>query len=244
MQLGMIGLGRMGSNMVRRLMRGGHDCVVYDRSAGAVEALVKEGAIGATSVRDLAQRLAKPRALWLMVPAGVVDDALEELAPQLARGDVVVDGGNSYYVDDMRRAGELAGRGIHYVDAGTSGGVWGLERGYCLMIGGPGDAVQRPDPGFRPLAPGPAAAPPPPGGAVRGGRGRSHRRQAGAGARRPVSRPRPAGTRRAGRGGPRRAPRGGRGRARDARAAPRCRRRSGTRAGRCSRRAPGRAAAG
>jgi 6-phosphogluconate dehydrogenase len=168
MQLGMIGLGRMGANMVRRLMRGGHDCVVYDRSREAVEALVKEGATGVMSVRELAQRLAKPRAVWLMVPAGVVDAALEELTPQLARGDVVVDGGNSYYVDDMRRAGELAAQGIHYVDAGTSGGVWGLERGYCLMIGGPGDAVRRLDPVFRALAPGRAAAPPTPGAAVPG----------------------------------------------------------------------------
>jgi 6-phosphogluconate dehydrogenase len=168
MQLGMIGLGRMGANMVRRLMRGGHDCVVYDRSREAVEALVKEGATGVMSVRELAQRLAKPRAVWLMVPAGVVDAALEELTPQLARGDVVVDGGNSYYVDDMRRAGELAAQGIHYVDAGTSGGVWGLERGYCLMIGGPGDAVRRLDPVFRALAPGRAAAPPTHGAAVPG----------------------------------------------------------------------------
>ena len=136
MQLGMIGLGRMGSNMVRRLLRGGHQCAVYDMSAKAVAELVKEKAVGAASLAEFASRLSKPRAVWLMVPAGVVDKTISDLVPHLESGDIVIDGGNSYYVDDIRRARELAPKGIHYVEVGTSGGVWGLERGYCMMIGG------------------------------------------------------------------------------------------------------------
>jgi len=154
MQLGMIGLGRMGANMVRRLIKNGHECVVYDHNAKTVEAIAKEKATGASSLDDFVARLKTPRAVWLMVPAGVVDATLEQLAPKLAKGDTIVDGGNSYYVDDIRRAKALAGRGIDYIDAGTSGGVWGLERGYCLMIGGPKGAVQRLDPVFKTLAPG------------------------------------------------------------------------------------------
>jgi 6-phosphogluconate dehydrogenase len=154
MQLGMIGLGRMGANMVRRLMRGGHRCVVYDHSADAVQALVGEGAIGARSLDDLRAKLERPRALWLMVPAAVVDATLTEVCTHLEQDDLVVDGGNSHYVDDIRRAQELESKGIHYVDVGTSGGVWGLERGYCLMIGGPSIAVQRLDAVFKVLAPG------------------------------------------------------------------------------------------
>ena len=154
MQLGMIGLGRMGSNMVRRLMRGGHQCVVFDRAAKAVDDLVKEKATGAKSVAEFVQKLAKPRAIWLMVPAGVVDQTLSELAPLLESGDIVIDGGNSYYADDLRRAKELISKGLHYVDVGTSGGVWGLERGYCMMIGGEKDVVQHLDPIFATLAPG------------------------------------------------------------------------------------------
>ena len=154
MQLGMIGLGRMGANMVRRLMRGGHQCVVYDRSKDAVAGLVKEGATGATSVDDLIGKLTAPRAVWLMVPAGVVDASVDEIAPKLAKGDTLIDGGNSYYVDDIRRAKALEARGINYLDVGTSGGIWGLDRGYCLMIGGPSDAVKRLDPIFKTLAPG------------------------------------------------------------------------------------------
>ena len=154
MQLGMIGLGRMGANMVRRLMRGGHQCVVYDRSKDAVAGLVKEGAAGATSVDDLIGKLTAPRALWLMVPAGVVDASVDEIAPKLAKGDTLIDGGNSYYVDDIRRSKALEARGINYLDVGTSGGIWGLDRGYCLMIGGPNDAVKRLDPIFKTLAPG------------------------------------------------------------------------------------------
>jgi 6-phosphogluconate dehydrogenase len=160
MQLGMIGLGRMGANMVRRLMRAGHECVVYDRSPEAVSALAREGATGVTSLDELVGRLAPPRAVWLMVPAAAVDATLAELEPRLQRDDVVVDGGNSYYVDDIDRAARLATRGVHYVDAGTSGGVWGLERGYCLMIGGEDAAVRRLDPIFRSLAPGRGTAPP------------------------------------------------------------------------------------
>ena len=154
MQLGMIGLGRMGANMVRRLMRNGHQCVVYDRSEQAVDELVKENAVGATSLADLAKNLQKPRALWLMVPAAVVDKTIADLLPSLEAGDVLIDGGNSYYVDDIRRAKELAPKKIYYVDVGTSGGVWGLERGYCMMIGGDNDVVQRLDPIFATLAPG------------------------------------------------------------------------------------------
>ena len=154
MQLGMIGLGRMGANMVRRLMRNGHQCVVYDRSEQAVDELVRENAVGATSLADLAKNLQKPRALWLMVPAAVVDKTIADLLPSLEAGDVLIDGGNSYYVDDIRRAKELAPKKIYYVDVGTSGGVWGLERGYCMMIGGDNDVVQRLDPIFATLAPG------------------------------------------------------------------------------------------
>ena len=156
MQLGMIGLGRMGANMVRRLMKGGHDCVVFDRSAAAVQALANgsEHATGAASHADLIQKLARPRALWLMVPAAVVDATIAELLPLLEAGDTLIDGGNSHYVDDIRRAKTLAAEQLHYVDVGTSGGVWGLERGYCMMIGGEADVVQRLAPIFATLAPG------------------------------------------------------------------------------------------
>ena len=154
MQLGMIGLGRMGANMVRRLIRNGHQCVVYDRSEQAVGDLVRENAVGATSLADLAKKLQKPRALWLTVPAAVVDKTIADLVPLVEAGDVLIDGGNSYYVDDIRRANELAPKKIHYVDVGTSGGVWGLERGYCMMIGGDDEVVQRLDPIFATLAPG------------------------------------------------------------------------------------------
>jgi 6-phosphogluconate dehydrogenase len=154
MQLGMIGLGRMGGNMVRRLLKGGHSCAVYDRAATAVDALVAEGAIGAGSVAELVAALAPPRTVCLMLPAAVVDPSLAELAPLLAADDAVIDGGNSRYHDDIRRARELAAAGIHYLDMGTSGGVWGVERGYCLMIGGETAVVERLDPIFRTLAPG------------------------------------------------------------------------------------------
>ncbi|MDR3620418.1 MAG: decarboxylating 6-phosphogluconate dehydrogenase [Paludisphaera borealis] len=158
MQLGMIGLGRMGANLVRRLIKGGHQCVVFDVQPGPVQALVKEGATGASSLDDLVKKLDKPRAIWLMVPAALVDPILDDLAPRLDEGDVVIDGGNSYYIDDLRRAGQLKSRGLEYLDVGTSGGVWGLERGYCLMIGGPADVVKRLDPIFATLAPGIDAA--------------------------------------------------------------------------------------
>jgi 6-phosphogluconate dehydrogenase len=154
MQFGMIGLGRMGAGMVRRLMRGGHTCVVYDRSAAAVEALVKEGATGSGSLKEFVDKLQKPRALCLMVPAAFVDSSIEELAPLLEKGDTIIDGGNSHYHDDIARAKRLGDQGLHYVDMGTSGGVWGLERGYCLMIGGEIDVVKRLDPIFATLAPG------------------------------------------------------------------------------------------
>jgi 6-phosphogluconate dehydrogenase len=154
MQLGMIGLGRMGANMVRRLMKAGHACVAFDRSADAVAGLSKEGAAGAGSLDEFVAKLSRPRTVWLMVPAGAVDATLQDLAPRLEKDDVVVDGGNSYYIDDLRRAKELSARGIHYVDVGVSGGVWGLERGYCMMIGGEKDIVGRLDPIFRALAPG------------------------------------------------------------------------------------------
>jgi 6-phosphogluconate dehydrogenase len=163
MQLGMIGLGRMGANMVRRLMRGGHDCVVYDRSADAVAALVAEGATGASSLEEFISKLQPPRAVWIMVPAAGVDSTLTELTGLLAAGDIVIDGGNSYYVDDIRRATELKSKGIHYVDVGTSGGVWGMERGYCQMIGGETEVVQHLDPIFKTLAPGLGAIPRTPG---------------------------------------------------------------------------------
>jgi 6-phosphogluconate dehydrogenase len=154
MQLGMIGLGRMGANMVHRLLAGGHQCAVFDRSPQAVEELVRAKAVGASSVADLVKKLETPRAVWLMVPAAVVDATIDELLPHLTPGDVVVDGGNSYYVDDIRRTQQLAGRRLHYVDVGTSGGVWGRERGYCLMIGGEDAVVKRLDPIFATLAPG------------------------------------------------------------------------------------------
>jgi len=154
MQLGMIGLGRMGANMVRRLIRGGHQCVVFDRTPQTVKELVKDQAVGANSLPDLVKKLPKPRAIWLMVPAAVVDPTISELVPLLDRGDILIDGGNSYYVDDLRRAKELAQVGIHYVDVGTSGGVWGLERGYCMMIGGEKAVVDHLDPIFATLAPG------------------------------------------------------------------------------------------
>ena len=154
MQLGMIGLGRMGANMVHRLIAGGHQCVVFDRSPKAVEELVRAKAAGASSVVDLVKKLETPRAVWLMVPAAAVDATIEELLPHLTPGDIVVDGGNSYYVDDIRRAEQLANKRIHYVDVGTSGGVWGRERGYCLMIGGEDAVVKHLDPIFATLAPG------------------------------------------------------------------------------------------
>jgi 6-phosphogluconate dehydrogenase len=155
MQLGMIGLGRMGGNIVRRLLRGGHDCVVYDKSQGAVDALAAEGAKGADSVAALVAALAKPRAVWIMLPAGEITGAtVAELTELLAAGDTVIDGGNSFYQDDIKRAGQLRPKGVTYLDVGTSGGVWGLERGYCMMIGGDPEAFARLDPIFATLAPG------------------------------------------------------------------------------------------
>jgi 6-phosphogluconate dehydrogenase len=154
MQLGMIGLGRMGGNMVRRLLKGGHQCVAFDRSTSAVAELVKEKAHGASSLTEFAKALSKPRVIWLMVPVGAVDDTIVELLQHLENGDILIDGGNSYYVDDIRRAKELSAKGIHYVDVGTSGGVWGLERGYCMMIGGENEIVSHLDPIFATLAPG------------------------------------------------------------------------------------------
>jgi 6-phosphogluconate dehydrogenase len=154
MQLGMIGLGRMGANMVRRLVAGGHQCVVFDQSPQMVQGLVQESVVGAASLADFIEKLAKPRAIWLMIPAAVVDPMIAQLLPLLEADDVLVDGGNSYYVDDLRRAAELAPKKIHYIDVGTSGGVWGLERGYCLMIGGEKPIVERLDPIFATLAPG------------------------------------------------------------------------------------------
>ena len=162
MQLGMIGLGRMGSNLVRRLMRDGHRCVAFDVNAGAVKTLEGEGATGAGSLGDFVARLEKPRAVWLMVPAGVVGPTLEQLVPLLEPGDTVVDGGNSYYRDDIVRARQLAAQKIQYLDCGVSGGIWGLERGYCLMIGGETGAVQRLDPIFMTIAPGKGSAEPTP----------------------------------------------------------------------------------
>jgi len=154
MQLGMVGLGRMGANMVRRLLKGGHQCVVYDRSPKVADELVNEKATGTTDLRDLAKKLEKPRAVWLMVPAAAVDKTISDLAPHLEAGDTLIDGGNSYYVDDIRRANDLRAKRIHYVDVGTSGGVWGLERGYCMMIGGEMEVVKHLDPLFETLAPG------------------------------------------------------------------------------------------
>jgi 6-phosphogluconate dehydrogenase len=169
MQLGMIGLGRMGANMVRRLMRGGHQCVVFDQDKSNVDKLVSEGAIGAASLEDLVKKLAPPRPAWMMVPAAVVDKVIDEIAPHLSKGDVLIDGGNSYYIDDIRRAGQLQPRGIEYVDVGTSGGVWGLERGFCEMIGGPTAVVEHLDPIFKTLAPGRGSLPRTPGREKAGG---------------------------------------------------------------------------
>jgi len=163
MQLGMIGLGRMGANMVRRLLRGGHQCVVYDRSDANVKQLAGEGATGASSLDEFVKKLSGPRTVWLMIPAAAVDSTLEDLAARLPKGDIIVDGGNSHYVDDIRRSKELAPRGLHYLDVGTSGGVWGLERGYCLMIGGDAEAVTHLDPIFKTLAPGRGSLPRTPG---------------------------------------------------------------------------------
>jgi 6-phosphogluconate dehydrogenase len=163
MELGMIGLGRMGSNMVQRLLRAGHKCVAYDIHPEAAQSLIKDGAVGTTSIEDFAKKLKAPRAIWMMVPAAVVDETLKTLIPFLEKDDVVIDGGNSYYHDDIRRAAELKPKGIHYIDAGTSGGVWGSERGYCLMIGGDDDIVQRIDPIFSALAPSIDSAPRTPG---------------------------------------------------------------------------------
>ena len=159
MQLGMVGLGRMGANIVRRLMRGGHDCVVWTRNAATVAQLAGEGATGASDLDDFVAKLAPPRAAWVMVPAAATQDMIDALAARMSPGDVIIDGGNSYYHDDIRRGKELAGKGIHYVDIGTSGGVFGLERGFCLMIGGEDDVVARLDPLFLTIAPGMAAAP-------------------------------------------------------------------------------------
>ena len=184
MQLGMLGLGRMGANMVRRLMRGGHQCVVYDLAPAAVQALAAEGATGTDSLEALATRLTRPRAVWLMVPAGVVDATLEALLPTLEPGDIVIDGGNSYYQDDIDRARRLANVGLHYVDCGTSGGVFGLDRGFCLMTGGEPDIVRRLDPIFATLAPGPGSLAPTPGRKQGGGsaeRGYLHCGPSGAG---------------------------------------------------------------
>ncbi len=163
MQIGMIGLGRMGANMVRRLMRGGHQCVVYDRNAEAVQSLAGEGAMGASSLQEFVAKLETPRAVWLMVPAAVVDSTLNDLTQHLEANDIVIDGGNSYYIDDIRRARELKAKGIHYVDVGTSGGVWGMERGYCQMIGGETETVRQLDPIFKTLAPGRGEIPRTPG---------------------------------------------------------------------------------
>jgi 6-phosphogluconate dehydrogenase len=163
MQLGMIGLGRMGANLVRRLMRDGHQCVVYDVNQAAVQALVAEGAAGATSLEDFAAQLTVPRASWIMVPAAFVDSTIDQLDPLLAKGDIVIDGGNSFYKDDIRRAKTLKAKGIHYVDCGTSGGVWGLDRGYCMMIGGDKEVVDHLDPIFDALAPGAGDIPATPG---------------------------------------------------------------------------------
>lgn len=163
MQIGMIGLGRMGANMVRRLLRGGHECVVYDRNVEAVKTLSGEGAVGSSSLNEFVEKLTAPRAIWLMIPAALVDQSLKELAPIVDAGDTIIDGGNSYYIDDIRRAHELKAKNIHYVDVGVSGGVWGLERGYCQMIGGEIEAVTHLDPIFKTLAPGRDTVSPTPG---------------------------------------------------------------------------------
>jgi len=169
MQLGMIGLGRMGANMVRRLMKGGHQCVVFDVNPAAADDLVKAGATAGHTIDDFLSKLTKPRAIWLMVPAALVDKVLVEIAPKLDQNDILIDGGNSYYIDDIRRGRELAERGIRYLDVGTSGGVWGLERGYCMMIGGPKDAAEYLDPIFKTLAPGKGNIPETPAREKRGG---------------------------------------------------------------------------
>jgi len=163
MELGMIGLGRMGANMVRRLLKHEHQCIVYDRSVEAVQSLVKEGAVGSTSLKEFVSQLKTPRAIWLMIPAALVDATLTELSAIIDSGDIIIDGGNSYYIDDIRRAGDLKNKGIHYVDVGTSGGVWGLERGYCQMIGGETEVVTHLDPIFKALAPGQESVPATPG---------------------------------------------------------------------------------
>src|ERR1700748_3337147 len=161
MQLGMVGLGRMGANMVRRLVAHGHECFVSDISPTVVAEMAKEkGITGSTSLQDMVSKMTKPRAIWMMIPAGVVEKTIEAISPHLEAGDILIDGGNSYYIDDIRRSKELAQKGINYVDVGTSGGVWGLERGYCMMIGGPDQAVQRLDPIFKTLAPGIGDIPP------------------------------------------------------------------------------------
>jgi len=154
MQLGMVGLGRMGANMVKRLLNGGHECVVFDRSPQSVQELEKDKAVGSSGLADMVKKLNKPRAIWLMIPAAAVDDTISEIVPHLEKDDILIDGGNSYYIDDIRRAKDLAAKGVHYVDVGTSGGVWGLERGYCMMIGGEDDVVMHLDPIFKTIAPG------------------------------------------------------------------------------------------
>jgi 6-phosphogluconate dehydrogenase len=169
MQIGMIGLGRMGANMARRLLNGGHQCVVFDRAPKAVQELVAEKAVGSSSLAEFVKKLTKPRAVWLMVPAAVVDKTIADLLPHLEAEDILIDGGNSYYIDDIRRAKELATKGIHYVDVGTSGGVWGLERGYCMMIGGEQKVVKHLDPIFATLAPGAGDIPRTPGREKAGG---------------------------------------------------------------------------
>jgi 6-phosphogluconate dehydrogenase len=169
MELGMIGLGRMGANMVRRLVRAGHQCVVYDANPAAVRALATDGAMAASSLEDFVNKLTPPRAAWLMVPAAVVDQMLDDLAVRMQKDDIIIDGGNSYYIDDIRRAEALLPKGVHYLDVGTSGGIWGQERGYCLMIGGPEQAVQHLDPIFKTLAPGCGAIPCTPGRELVGG---------------------------------------------------------------------------
>ncbi len=169
MQLGMIGLGRMGANMVRRLMRGGHQCVVWDQNQDNVGRLAKEGATGGDSLDDFLKKLVPPRAVWLMVPAAVVDATLADLSVRMQPGDIIIDGGNSYYIDDIRRAKELAAKGLHYADVGTSGGVWGMERGYCQMIGGEPDIIRHLDPIFKTLAPGRGSLPRTPGREKTGG---------------------------------------------------------------------------
>ena len=184
MQLGMIGLGRMGANMVRRLLKGGHQCVAFDRSAQTVSELVQDKAVGASSLADLVKRLEKPRAVWLMIPAAVTDRTIADLLPHLEQGDILIDGGNSYYIDDIRRAKTLTAKNIHYVDVGTSGGVWGVERGYCMMIGGEQGVVKHLDPIFATLAPGLGPIPRTPGREKIGGtaeRGYLHCGPSGAG---------------------------------------------------------------